>query len=83
MIKCIEHFIKYIMEEGIYMSYDVTDYIPLNPTWSHSMARPLGQPQAIKAKVDRVGNRLIATTTSLADRILLGNKQPNLIEVIN
>ena len=52
-------------------------------TWSLPMSKPLGQPQAIKAKVDKVGNRLIATTTSLADMILLGNRQPNLIEVVN
>ena len=71
------------MEGGIYMSYDVTDYVPYTSTWSLPMSKPLGQPQAIKAKVDKVGNRLIATTTSLADMILLGNRQPNLIEVVN
>ena len=65
------------------MSYDVTDYVPYTTTWSSPMAKPLGRPQAIGAKVDRVGNRLIATTTSLADRILLGNRQPSLIEVVN
>ena len=72
MIKRIEHFIKYIMEGGIYMNNKFEVVPATNKGGFRNTFLPEEEPfQLRNTKVEKVGDKLIATAYGLTDLLAL------------